>query len=438
MKKNNVILTLAALMCCCTLWAQTSGNNSPYSRYGWGTLADESQSFNIGMGGVSLGMRGNGIINRMNPAAYSAIDSLTLLFDIGATLSTAHMSYNGTSVNPQNSRLDHVDAAFRLFKHVGLAIGFRPFSYIGYNFTSSVKMTDIDGYGEKTATYTYLGEGGLRHVYGGLGWEPIKNFSIGANVGYLWGDYSHSSTVNFSNAAIQSLRRNYNGEINTYTLDFGMQLSQKIGKKTTATLGLTAGLGHKIDQQARFINQKLSSGTATGADTLRLDDAHELPSSFGVGLTVNHLNRWTVGLDYTCQMWKDCRSPQLITDNNGVQDYTVTTDAFMNRHKFALGGQYEPNPEGFRFKDHINYRVGVSYSTPYFRVDGQDGPKVYTANVGIGLPIINKYSNRSMVNIALEYQRVEPSVSHSIREQYFNLKLGLMFNAKWFSKWKFE
>ncbi len=53
MKKNNVILTLAALVCCSTLWAQTSGNNSPYSRYGWGTLADESQSFNIGMGGVS-------------------------------------------------------------------------------------------------------------------------------------------------------------------------------------------------------------------------------------------------------------------------------------------------------------------------------------------------------------------------------------------------
>ena len=80
----------------------------------------------------------------------------------------------------------------------------------------------------------------------------------------------------------------------------------------------------------------------------------------------------------------------------------------------------------------------MSYTNPYFRVDGQDGPKVYAANVGIGLPIINKYSNRSMVNIALEYQRVEPSVSHSIREQYFNLKLGLMFNAKWFSKWKFE
>ena len=26
MKKNNVILTLAALVCCSTLWAQTSGN----------------------------------------------------------------------------------------------------------------------------------------------------------------------------------------------------------------------------------------------------------------------------------------------------------------------------------------------------------------------------------------------------------------------------
>lgn len=417
--------------------AQNSGSNSPYSRYGWGNLADESQSFNLGMGGLSLGMRNSAILNVQNPASYSAIDSLTLLFDIGATLTTARMSYNGSSVHPQNTRLDYVNAAFRLFKHVGFSFGLRPYTYIGYDFNTSQKMEDIDGYGERTATYTYAGEGGMHQVYGGLGWEPFKNFSIGANVGYLWGDYSHSSIVTFSESTIQSLARYYSGEINTYTLDFGLQYTQKINKNTSVTLGLTAGLGHKINQQAKFINKKLSGSSSIGADTTHLHNAYEMPSSFGAGLAVNHANRWIVGVDYTCQLWKDCRFPQLVT-RNGAQNYEVTKEAFSNRHKITVGGQYIPKPDGYKFKDLISYRAGVSYATPYYKVNSEDGPKSYKASIGIGLPIINKYSNRSVLSIAAEYEHVAPSGNHLIKEDYLSLRLGLSFNARWFNQWKVE
>ena len=430
-------MLLVVLASCTSVMAQTSGNNSPYSRYGIGTLADEAQGFNKGMGGLSLGLSGSDIINWQNPASYAAIDSLTLLFDIGASFTTAHMSYNGSSVNPQNTTLDYAQAAFRIFRNVGVSLGMRPFSVIGYNFSSNRTMEDIDGYGEKTNTATYLGEGGLHLAYAGLGWSPLKGFSVGANVGYIWGDYSHTSQVSFSETTIQSLYRIYNGTINTWKLDLGLQYSRQLNKNNELAVGLTAGIGHKINQQATFINQKNSSSSIIGADTINISNAYELPWSFGGGLAWTYKKRLLLGVDYTCQMWKDCRYPQLVNEN-GNQVYRVTTSSFSNRQKIIIGGQYIPNPEGFRFSDHMNYRFGFSYTTPYYKVNGQDGPKSYCASLGIGLPIVNQYSNRSILNVTAQYEHVGASKSSGIKETYLRLCVGLTFNGRWFNKWKFE
>jgi len=416
--------------------AQTSGNNSPYSRYGIGTLSDESQSFNKGMGGLSQGMRGLTVVNWQNPASYAAVDSLTLLFDIGASFTTAHMTYNGSSVNPQNSMLDYVQAAFHIMKNVGVSFGMRPYSVIGYNFTSSKTMEDIDGYGEKVQTATYLGEGGTHVVYGGLGWAPFKNFSLGANVSYLWGDYSHSSTVSFSETTIQSLSRKYQGEINTWLLDLGLQYVCKLNNKNVLTLGVTSGVGHKINESSTYINQKLLSSSVIGADTMRIGDAYEIPWSVGGGFAVTHNDRFTWGVDYICQMWKNCRFPEL-ENVNGDQLYQVGKNALSNRQKFIFGAEYVGNPDGIRFRDHVSYRFGVSYATPYYKVNNQDGPKNYTLSLGVGLPIMNQYSNRSVLNISGQYERVAGNNS-MIKESYFRLCLGLSFNARWFNKWKVE
>ena len=56
--------------------------------------------------------------------------------------------------------------------------------------------------------------------------------------------------------------------------------------------------------------------------------------------------------------------------------------------------------------------------------------------MGVAIPIQNGWSNRSVVNIAAQYERVEPKFSGMIAENYFRLCLGITFNEMWFSKWK--
>ena len=111
-----------------------NGVNSPYTRYGFGLLSDQSTTANRGMGGISYGLR-NKLINVGNPASYSAVDSITFLFDAGISLQNANFNSGDIKMNAKNSSLDYIAMQFRLYKKVGATIGLIPFSKINYSFS---------------------------------------------------------------------------------------------------------------------------------------------------------------------------------------------------------------------------------------------------------------------------------------------------------------
>jgi len=438
MKHSLRILLLPALLgiCALSLQAQTSGNNSPYSRYGWGTLSDEATGFNKAMAGVAYGMRQGNILNHQNPAAYSTIDSLTLLFDAGVTLQNCTFKTGSKTKNAKNSTLDYITAGFRMGRGLGFSLGIRPVSHIGYDFSSTQNLDDVDGYGEKTATSKYSGEGGLHEAFAGIGWSPVKPLSIGANVHYIWGDYSHTSNVSYTDKTIKSHYRKYQGKLNAVTADFGFQFQHQVTKKDVVTLGAVYTLHNRVGQTASFINYQAGTTTTSG-DTTHVSNAYQLPTKIGVGLAWNHDNHWIVGFDYTLEKWGKCRFPSLVANDNAAT-FKVDWNQLQDRHKFALGMEYIPNPRSIKVKDHICYRAGLAYHTPYTKINGKDGPQSYLVTLGVGLPIVNKHSQRSFVNISAQYEHSDSKAVNAIKEDYLRLCLGITFNASWFSKWKVE
>lgn len=420
-----------------SVYAQTSGSNSPYSRYGWGSLSEDAQGFNKAMGGVGLGFSAKDMLNTQNPASYAAIDSVTLLFDVGISLQGGHWSEGSKSVNAFNSTLDYMEAGFRLCNRLGMSLGLRPFSLVGYDFKSKETLADIDGYGEKIVTSSYTGEGGTHKVWLGMGWSPIDNLSIGFNAGYIFGRLQHSSTITYDNTAFYNVARQYKAHVNTYSVDLGLQYTHKLNKKDALTLGLAYSLGHKINSQATLINQKGTATAILGGDTLTAPDALQLPTTYGVGLAYTHGEKWKVGADYTLQCWSKCRFPQLMTSGQQIA-YQATEGAFSDRHKVNVGAEFVPNPEGLKVSDHICYRAGFAYATSYAKVNGSDGPKSYTASLGLGLPIVNTYTTRSNLNVAVQWEHLAPSGKGSLKEDYIRLCLGLSFNGNWFNKWRIE
>ena len=97
----SILLTVTGLAV-----AQTS-TNSPYTRYGFGQLADQNFGNSKAMGGIAYGLRNGYQINASNPASYTAIDSLTFLFDAGMTLQNANFKDGNVKTNAKNSSFDY-------------------------------------------------------------------------------------------------------------------------------------------------------------------------------------------------------------------------------------------------------------------------------------------------------------------------------------------
>ena len=81
-----------------TAFAQ-SNTNSPYSQYGLGDLTDQSVGFNKGMNGVGIAMRKGSELNPMNPASYSSVDSLSMIFDAGLSGQMTQYEENNVRVS---------------------------------------------------------------------------------------------------------------------------------------------------------------------------------------------------------------------------------------------------------------------------------------------------------------------------------------------------
>ena len=224
-----------------------------------------------------------------------------------------------------------------------------------------------------------------------------------------------------------------------YKLDFGLQYTAKLSKKDELTIGLSYSLGHEIGGEPLL--EIVSQNTQTGvADTTSSANSGnklqlEIPHSYGVGFMYNHNNKVKVGVDYNLQQWSKVKHPVSV-GGDGAALYQMAEGMFNDRHKITLGTEICPGAESRSFIKRIRYRAGVSYTSPYLKIGNQDGPKEFSASVGFGIPIMNAYNSRSILNISGKW--VNLKAGQFITENTFMLNIGLTFNERWFAKWKVE
>lgn len=440
---------IALLALCCTtimaVQAQTNGSTSSYSRFGLGLLNEQTQSFNRSMGGVGQGLRYGTRVNKLNPASYSAIDSLTFILDVGMGLQRTRYSLQGSHQTSDNTAFDNVNTGFRILPNLGMSIGFVPYSSIGYSFSETSDVTQ-GAFSQQATTQTlsYTGDGGLHEAYIGAGWRPFANakwqtlrqFSIGANVGYLWGNINHQVVQTFaenntSSSAYSSLGTYYKASLSTWKADIGMQFQQILNPDNMLTIGATVGIGHKIGGDATMLRTVQSGDTITHTAS----DAFQLPMSYSIGAAWEHAGRLTVAGDVTYENWASCTSPQ----QTATGGYAAMKGGFSDRIRINAGTEYVPD----RYNSHsylkrVCYRFGAYYSTPYVKVNGLDGPREYGLSAGLGLPIQNRWNNRPVLNIGVQWTRRDASSSTLMSENVFRINIGITFDETWFRKWKFQ
>lgn len=402
--------------------AQTS-SNSPYTRYGFGELSDQHFGNSKAMGGIAYGLRNGLQVNAANPASYTAVDSLTFIFDAGLSLQNTNFKENGVSTNAKNSSFDYIAMQFRLRKGIGMALGFLPYSTVGYDMTQ-VKSINKDEYGNDIESYhNYKGEGGLQQVFAGLGFKVFNNLSVGTNFSYLYGDITYATMTSFSNTNAFSSVRSQHISVSSYKLDLGAQYTQKFGEKHVVNLGATYSYGHEMNSEGYNYTETYDSNSTLqthSGDTI--SNAFSLPHTYGVGMTYVYDKKLTIGMDYTLQKWSECK-------------YFNKEGQYSDRTKVSLGAEYIPNLDGRKYMDFVRYRMGFHYAEPYAKVNGKEGAREYGVSMGVGLPL---FRSRSLLNISGQYVKVSPKVKGMLEENCLRLNIGLTFNEAWFMKYKVE
>jgi len=400
--------------------AQNS-TNSPNTRYGYGSLADKAFISQRGMGGIGYGLRNPQMINPMNPASFSAVDSMTFMFDLGVS---GQMSWLQDSFGKQqykNGNLEYLAMQFPVAKRFGVGAGFEPVSYAGYKYMFTGPLP-VDSGLYRTL---YSGSGGLSKVYVVLSYDLLQKVSIGVKLSYLFGDVIHNiqntpQTVTSSNAYIG----NTMDTIRAYGFlyDFGVQYHQPVGKFKTLTIGAVFSpkirFGTKIMEGLVKIDP--ASGTVNGVqNTVSRDSVFEMPESYGLGFTYTRLGKLTAGADILYQRWASAK-------------FYDKTDTLSNRLKVNVGAEFIPNRTSANVFNRWHYRAGFYYSNSYININNLKYNE-FGVNLGLGIPM--PPDKRSILNVALEYSIVQPeSNAPLMKEKYFKVSLSYTFSETWFFK----
>ncbi len=402
-------LTLAIAAMAMTMWAAAQGSStSPYSRVGYGLLSDTASSIPRSMGGVGYAMQNGRVVNAMNPASYSQVDSLTFLWDVGVDLTNLWSKENSKSGYNFGGGLDYLTGQFRITKRFGGSLGLVPFSSVGYTFGNKLDN------GEEFRG----GSGGLAQLYLGAGYELFKGLSLGANFSYLFGTTTNSTSVTDESSAVF----NRVMEVRDWNVQVGLQYALHLGTADRLVFGATYQPNKSLHGHTWGTLYDLQDNDIDTVGYTSLKGKYELPHTIGVGVSYEWNHRLLGEVDFTYQKWADAKySPLQGFEEGGMK--------FDNRWKAAAGLQYTPNRRG-SYVGAMMFRVGGFYNHDYMNIRGNN-VRDYGASIGVGLPVP---SGKTMVNIGLEWKHRYTAPTSLIKEDYLNITIGVNVNEMWF--WK--
>ncbi|MBR3453038.1 MAG: hypothetical protein IKH25_09275 [Muribaculaceae bacterium] len=382
---------------------------TPYSKMGYGLLSDNVSSIQRSMGGVGYAMRGGRIVNVMNPASYAHVDSLTFLWDVGIDLTNLWSKENDNKGYNFGGGLDYLTGHFKVAKGLGAAFGLLPYSSVGYSYGGT-----IDGGSEARS-----GNGGFNQLFVGVGYEPLKNLSVGLNFAYLFGTTTNTTMITSTSSSYftRSMKiRDWNAQV-------GVQYSLPLANgRDMVTVGATFQPKKSFHGDTWGTSYDTQDSKVDTVGMTSMSGNYEQPASIGVGLSYNVNRKLTIEADYTFQKWSTAKYQPI----SGFEPQAMRFD---DRWKIAAGLQYTPNKRG-SYVGAMSFRAGAFYNHDYLNYSGNN-IRDYGASIGVGLPAPN---GKTTVNLGLKWRHRESSPTQLISENYLNITLGVNFNELWF--WK--
>ena len=407
--------------------------NSPYSKYGIGILRKQSFARNFGMGSASIGVRSIRDINLTNPASYSAISVVT--FDVGYTNSALTLD-DGTETQYQNnSYIDHLSIGIPIVKNIwGTSFGILPYSNVGYKY-DEVLNDPVAG----NVSFYNEGDGAVNKAYFGNGFalkiDSTSNISVGINAYMLFGTIHQDQKAIYGDVSKAfNVWKVKDESIADFGVDFGLQYQKSFtnvkGDVYKATIGATYKAASDINTKKTEIvrsfvgNEDFGTVKDTSEFVQEAADVIQLPSELGFGLSLEKEKEWLIAVDYKTANWG------VIATNNALFTY-------KSNYAIAAGVEFTPKYDGSNYLQRISYRIGARHSSSYLAINNIDWVES-GITFGFGLPIRRSESSFPRLNFGFEYGSNGTTGNGLIKENFFNMNVGVTINAAWFRKRKYD
>lgn len=425
---NRLILTALIVMMTGVTFAQAD-LDSPYSMFGLGQVRNKTMNAQLkGMGGVANAMSGKNMLNAANPASYAMIDTLAFMFDAGIYAKSSTFSTSALSENASCASFDYVAMGFAPTRWWKVALGAQPYSAVGYNVVTTFNNEVLGKYEQ-----AFQGEGGLNQVFLGNAFRLGKHLSVGANVNYVFGDSKSTTTLSYPDSTfIICSRRSRDVMISSFMFDYGIMYQGQLGNDLTLGIGVTYNQKINLRGSQTLYVRSVEAGinevnsVEYVIDTIVFEKdknaSYTLPHAFGVGVSLQKNNRWTLGVDFNWADWSSFAK-------NGV------SDPLQDSWSVAVGGEFIPSSTSIsNYWTRVSYRLGGFYEQTYLNINGTSINKI-GVSAGMTLPMPR---SQSRVNLGLELGKCGTKSANLIQENYVKLTAGISIFERWFVKRKYN
>jgi hypothetical protein len=421
-KRKTIIFILSIIILPNFINAQVTRISSPYSRFELGNMKNNYYVGNFGMAGIGLGYRNNDCVNHLNPASYSAIDSLSFIYEAGISGYISDVKTWNTKQQSRYFSLSGLSFAFPINKYYFASFGLLPYSSVGYK-VNNLRTDNIVG----DINYKYEGDGGLNQIYIGNALKINKYLSFGFNANYLFGYINKTSSINFVDLNFISMTNTKSLKFSNVLWDFGMQYLTPFSSNKVFTIGATITLPENLNatQDIKTTTFKENNTSYYPKDTIENILNHrvkvKMPLLLGAGFTIQENEKWLLGFDYSFQQWTKFSIDGVSESQN-------------DNHQVSLGGEYTPSKQSNNYLKKITYQLGIRYNLSNITLKDKR-INSYGYSFGFAFPMRR---SKSMINTSFELGQRGTTANSLIKEQYFIINLSFSLYEKWFMKRKFE
>ena len=393
------------------------GSRSPYSFLGLGTQSFRGTVENRSMAG--LGMLSDSIhLNLKNPAAYA--DLALTAFTTGATINSVSVESASQADDIEYFTLDYIAVGLP-FNNFGVGFGVKPRTAVGYELQET----------EDRRISQFSGRGGLNTVYFSAGFEPIKNFRLGATANYNFGDIESRAIILRDQVQFSSRERNFI-TISGFSFEVGALYDVKLNNSLTLSVSGRYETGAALNTEVKRefatiqIGQNQTELIVNQIDQGPFNSEVDLPELYAFGLGIGENRKWFVGLEYENYFAPDF----------SALGFNFGTDVVQKEARaLRLGGYFIP-----RYNDPVSYfkrvvyRAGIRYQETGLEYRGQDINE-FGISFGLGIPAGRLFTN---ANLGVEYFERGTTSNNLVKENFISVFLSFSFNDKWFIKSKYN